>query len=70
MPRPPKLVFNNTALFITTSVEEGFMFPSNPLIEMRLRSCLARAQQLHPVEVSHLVVEATHRTTKAVYLLG
>ena len=60
MPRPAKLIFNNTALFITTSVEEGFMFPTNPLIESILLSCLARAQQLHPVEVSHFVVEATH----------
>lgn len=60
MPRPPKVTNNNTVLFITTSVEEGLMFPPNPLINLIIKSCLARAQALHPVEICHLVVEATH----------
>ena len=36
------------------------MFPANPLIELILRCCLAKAQRLHKVETSHLVVEPTH----------
>lgn len=36
------------------------MFPPNPLIEAIVKSCLAKAQQHHPVEVGPLVVAATH----------
>lgn len=60
MPRPPKIVLNKTVLAITTSVEEGLMFPPNPLINDLVVGCLAKAQAQHPIEICDLVVEATH----------
>ena len=60
MPRPRKLIFHKTVLFVTTSVEEGLVFPANAVVKAVLRSALARAQSLHPVVVSHLLFEATH----------
>jgi len=60
MPRNPKLIFNGDVLFITTSVEEGFMFPPNPMIKLILLSCLARAQMQHKVTVCHFLIESTH----------
>jgi hypothetical protein len=60
MPSPRKVAINDTVLFITTSVEEGLMFPPNPLIRLILLNCLAKAQMHHPVQVSHFCVQATH----------
>lgn len=60
MPRPRKIICNNTVLFITTSVEEGFMFPLNPLTELVLLTSLAKAQALHPLEVCAFLFEPTH----------
>lgn len=36
------------------------MFPPNPLINLIILSCLARAQEHHPIELGDIVVEATH----------
>lgn len=60
MSRPPKIVINRTVLAITTSVEEGLMFPPNKLINDIIVGCLAKAQAHHPLEISDIVVEATH----------
>ncbi len=47
-------------LFTTFTVEEGLLLLSNPLCLAIIRSCLAAAQALYPVKISHLLVEATH----------
>lgn len=60
MPRNPKIFFPGSLHLITTSVEEGLMFPPNPLIEEIIKKSLAQAQQLHPVKISDILVEATH----------
>lgn len=60
MPHLPKLLLNKHVVFVTTSVEEGFPFPPNPLINLLLLSSLARAQHHHPVSISHYLFESTH----------
>ena len=60
MPRNPKIALNRTVLFVSSSVEEGLMFPPNPLIKLLLLKSLAQAQALHPVRISHFLFEATH----------
>ena len=47
-------------LFITFGVEQGLLLPCNPLVELILASCLARAAQLHPVKLCHFLFEGTH----------
>jgi REP element-mobilizing transposase RayT len=49
-----------SVLFITFTVEEGLLLLSNPLCSAIIQSCLAAAQGLYPVRISHLLVEATH----------
>lgn len=60
MSRLPKIVLNKTVLALTTSVEEGLMFPPNALMNDILVGCLAKAQALHPLEICDIVIEATH----------
>ena len=60
MPRPRKIHCHNTVLFLTMSVEEGLLLLCNPLVEILLKSALARAQALHPVTICHFLFEATH----------
>lgn len=60
MPRPRKVFFNDSVAFLTTSVEEGLLFPSNPLIKLLIESALGRAQELYDVEVNHKLIEPTH----------
>ncbi len=60
MPRLPKVHLNGSVLFITTSVEQDFMFPANPLIKEIIKSCLAIAQSHHPIEISHIIMQSTH----------
>lgn len=60
MPRLRKVAINNTAIFLTTSVEEGIMFPPNALTKLLITNCLAKAQEHHPVTVCHFVVSGTH----------
>lgn len=45
---------------MTLSIEEGLLLLSNPLCKSILQSCLARAQFMHPVAISALVVESNH----------
>jgi REP element-mobilizing transposase RayT len=49
-----------SVLFTTFTVEEGLLLLSNPLCLAIIRSCLAAAQSLYPVQICHLLVEATH----------
>jgi REP element-mobilizing transposase RayT len=51
---------HGSVLFVTFSIEEGLLLLCNPLCEVILRSCLARAQHLYPVRICHFLVEATH----------
>ena len=60
MPRNPKIFFHGGCHFITMSVEEGFMFPPNLLINEVIKKCLAQAQALHPVRISDIQVLSTH----------
>ena len=50
----------DSVLFVTFTVEEGLLLLSNPLCLAIIHSCLAAAQSLYPVRISHIVVEATH----------
>jgi REP element-mobilizing transposase RayT len=51
---------NGRVLFVTFTVEEGLVLLCNPLCRAIIESCLAAAQELYPVNISHLLVEATH----------
>jgi REP element-mobilizing transposase RayT len=51
---------NGSVLFVTFTVEEGLLLLSNPLCKAIIKSCLAAAQNLYPVRISHLLVEASH----------
>jgi len=51
---------HGSVLFVTFSVEEGLLLLANPLCEAIIKSCFARAQHMHPVDICHLVVESTH----------
>ncbi len=55
-----KVVPHNAVYFVTTSVEEGLMLTPNPLINLIITSCMARANILHPVKICHFIVQATH----------
>ncbi len=51
---------HGSVLFCTFSLEEGLLLLANPLCKAIVKSCLARAQILHPVRICHFIVEATH----------
>jgi hypothetical protein len=51
---------HGSVLFCTFSLEEGLLLLANPLCEAIIKSCLARAMELHPVKLCHILVEATH----------
>ncbi len=51
---------HGTVLFCTFGLEEGLLLLANPLCEAIIKSCLARAMELHPVKLCHILVEATH----------
>ena len=60
MPSPPKFLFPGGIYFVTTSVEDGLMFPPNALIKEIVLKSLAQAQELHYVEVIDIIVQPTH----------
>ena len=60
MPRSNKVFFHGSIHFVSISVEEGFMFPPNPLIKELLKKCIAQAQHLYPIQICALLVESTH----------
>jgi hypothetical protein len=51
---------HGSVLFCTFSLEEGLLLLANPLCEAMIKSCLARACELYPVRICHILVEATH----------
>jgi hypothetical protein len=51
---------HGSVLFCTFSVEEGLLLLANPLCQAIVKSCLARALELYPVRICHILVEATH----------
>jgi hypothetical protein len=51
---------NRGVLFCTFSLEEGLLLLANPLCLAIVKSCLARATELYPVRICHIIVEATH----------
>lgn len=60
MARLPKIPVNGTVVSVCTSVEEGFIFPANPLVEQILLKSMAQAQALHPLKICHFLFESTH----------
>lgn len=60
MPQNPKVFFHGGVYFFTMSVEEGFMFPPNPLVREIVLKSAAQAQALHPLEIGDVLVESTH----------
>jgi REP element-mobilizing transposase RayT len=60
MPRPPKFYFPGKIYYITTSVEEGFMFPPNELTREYILKSLAQAQTRHKIEIVDIIVQPTH----------
>lgn len=55
-----KFIFNNHIHFITCSVEQGIMFPANPLAQFVIKAALLRAQRLYDIKISHFIVNGTH----------
>jgi REP element-mobilizing transposase RayT len=51
---------HGSVLFCTFSLEEGLLLLANPLCEAIIKSCLARACEMYPVRICHIMVEATH----------
>jgi REP element-mobilizing transposase RayT len=51
---------HGSVLFCTFSVEQGLLLLANPLSQALIKSCLARACELYPVRICHIIVEATH----------
>jgi hypothetical protein len=51
---------HGSVLFCTMSIEEGLLLLANPLCQAIVKSCLARACELYPVRICHILVEATH----------
>jgi hypothetical protein len=51
---------HGSVLFCTISLEEGLLLLANPLCQVILKSCLARACAKYPVRLCHFIVEATH----------
>src|SRR5688572_30273179 len=60
MPRLMKYHPHGSVVFLTISIEEGILLLPNPLTEAIIKSCLARAQHLHPLRICHFIVEGTH----------
>jgi hypothetical protein len=60
MARGMKYHPNGSVLFCTFSLEEGLLLLANPLCEVIIKSCLARACALNPVRICHILVEANH----------
>ncbi len=75
MPSNPKVLLHGSMVFITSSVEEGIMFPPNALIRELMLSSLAKAWQQYPIEISDLLVSTTHvhllvRVTNPAFIPG
>ncbi len=51
---------HGSVLFCTVSLEEGLLLLANPLCLAIVKSCLARACELYPVRICHILAEATH----------
>jgi hypothetical protein len=51
---------HGSVLFCTFSLEEGLLLLANPLCHAIIKSCLARACQMYPVRICHIIVEGTH----------
>ena len=60
MASPRKIYFHGGIHFVTLSMREGIMLPPNPLTKELLLKCLAQAQTLHPVNISHFLASSTH----------
>jgi REP element-mobilizing transposase RayT len=60
MSSPRKYHPHGSVLSVTMSIEEGLLLLANPLCRAIIESALARAQHLHPVRISHFIVNGTH----------
>jgi putative transposase len=60
MPSPPRILFPQYPVLITTRVEEGLPFICSQVMNLIIRSTLAKAQELYKVEVCHFLFMANH----------
>lgn len=60
MGKQTKYHFPGTVQFVTASVEEGILFPCNPLMNLIVRSALGAAQLLYPVKIVAFICEGSH----------
>ena len=60
MARDPKYHPHGKVLFITSSIEAGVLFLSNPACRALLISCLASGLALYKVRLCHFLIEPTH----------
>jgi REP element-mobilizing transposase RayT len=60
MPSPWKYHPHGSVLLITFSLEEGLLLLANPLCVAIVKSCLSRAQHLHPLTICHFIVNGNH----------
>lgn len=60
MPSPPRILLPDFPVMITTRMEEGLPLVARPIIHLILKSILARAQALFPVDVCHFLFMANH----------
>lgn len=60
MPAPPRLAFPGTAVLITTRTEEGLPFTAAEYMNLSVWSFLAKAQNLFPIKICHMVSMSNH----------
>lgn len=51
---------NRSVLFVTLALEQGLLLLNNSLGKEMIASCLARAQELYPVILPHIIAEGSH----------
>lgn len=60
MGAPRKYHPHDSVVFVTFALEQGLLLLANPLCQLIIRSCLARAKHLYPVKLCHFIVQANH----------
>jgi REP element-mobilizing transposase RayT len=60
MPSAPRILFPKSVIFVTSRTEIGLPLVSGPLMNTILKSILARAQSLYPVNLCHYLFMGNH----------
>jgi hypothetical protein len=60
MGAPRKYYPHGAVVFASLSLEQGLLLLANPLCQLIIRSCLARAKFLYPVRLCHFIIEGNH----------